>query len=46
MTALNGRVLAEVQTKKGPKIIELNQDRQGWTTKIEPNAKNPFFPLG
>ncbi|NUP82028.1 MAG: hypothetical protein HOV96_31270 [Nonomuraea sp.] len=46
VTALNGRVLAEARTDKGPKIIELNPDRQGWTSKIEPNAKNPFFPLG
>ncbi|MEU1384427.1 MULTISPECIES: LpqB family beta-propeller domain-containing protein [unclassified Nonomuraea] len=46
VTALSGRVLAEASTDKGPKIIELNQDRQGWTSKIEPNAKNPFFPLG
>jgi hypothetical protein len=49
VTAQNGRVLAEAQVDKDKgttKVMELNPDRQGWTSKIESDAKNPVFPLG
>lgn len=46
VAAFGDRVLAEVQTKGVSKLLELNQDRQTWTTKIDPDAGAPLFPLG
>ncbi|SEG66493.1 Sporulation and spore germination [Nonomuraea solani] len=46
LAALEDRILAESTTDKGTKILELNQDRQNWTPKVETNAGAPLFPLG
>ncbi|MEU6713106.1 LpqB family beta-propeller domain-containing protein [Nonomuraea sp. NPDC046802] len=44
------RVLAWSRTGSGAetksKIVELNQDRQTWTPKVESDASTPLFPLG
>ncbi|MFG1703566.1 LpqB family beta-propeller domain-containing protein [Nonomuraea sp. M3C6] len=44
VAALGDRVLAA--SDDGSKVIELNQDRQTWNVKIEPDAEAPLFPLG
>ncbi|WP_326630352.1 LpqB family beta-propeller domain-containing protein [Nonomuraea fuscirosea] len=44
VAALGDRVLAE--TDKGAKLLELNQDRQTWTPKIDSDGGAPLFPLG
>ncbi|MEQ4715375.1 LpqB family beta-propeller domain-containing protein [Nonomuraea sp. B19D2] len=46
VAALDDRVLAAATTDQGTKIIELSQDRQTWTVKIESDASSPLFPLG
>ncbi|MEV0617056.1 LpqB family beta-propeller domain-containing protein [Nonomuraea sp. NPDC050404] len=46
VAALGERVLAEAKVDKGTKIMELNQDQQNWTPKIESDAGPPMFPLG
>ncbi|MBF8189347.1 GerMN domain-containing protein [Nonomuraea sp. K274] len=47
VAALNDRVLAEADMDGGkPKILELNQDRQTWSPKIDSEANTPLFPLG
>ncbi|MFC4115433.1 LpqB family beta-propeller domain-containing protein [Nonomuraea zeae] len=47
LAAAGGRVLAEAtDTKDRTKVVELNQDRQSWTAKIEKDAGTPLFPLG
>ncbi|MGV9377083.1 LpqB family beta-propeller domain-containing protein [Nonomuraea sp. NPDC003707] len=46
VAAVNDRVLAEAKTAKGNQIMELGQDRQSWTPKIESGASTPLFPLG
>ncbi|MET7329297.1 LpqB family beta-propeller domain-containing protein [Nonomuraea sp. NPDC005650] len=46
VAAVNDRVLAEAKTDKSNQIMELSQDRQSWTTKIESGASTPLFPLG
>ncbi|WP_157548236.1 LpqB family beta-propeller domain-containing protein [Nonomuraea candida] len=47
MAALEDRVLAEVKTADGGvKIIELSQDQQTWTPRLESNGGTPLFPLG
>ncbi|MEW9547100.1 LpqB family beta-propeller domain-containing protein [Nonomuraea sp. NPDC050783] len=47
VAALNEHVLAQAEADKGrgSEILELSQD-QSWTTKIEPDAGTPLFPLG
>ncbi|WP_344895747.1 LpqB family beta-propeller domain-containing protein [Nonomuraea antimicrobica] len=44
VAAVDGRILAE--SEGGTKVWELDQDRQTWTAKIEPEAGQPIFPLG
>jgi hypothetical protein len=46
LAAAGGRVLGEFSTDQGVKVMELNQDRQSWTAKIEQGAGTPLFPLG
>ncbi|MEV4562689.1 LpqB family beta-propeller domain-containing protein [Nonomuraea sp. NPDC049419] len=46
LAALNDRILAAVGSGGDAKILELNQDRQTWTAKIESDAAEPLFPLG
>ncbi|MFI7616411.1 LpqB family beta-propeller domain-containing protein [Nonomuraea terrae] len=46
VAALDDRILAEAETEKGTKLLELNQDRQTWATKLETDAGAPLFPLG
>jgi len=46
LAALNDRILAGVGSGGDGKILELNQDRQTWTAKLESTAGEPLFPLG
>ncbi|MDX3109520.1 LpqB family beta-propeller domain-containing protein [Nonomuraea angiospora] len=46
VAAVKDRVLAEAKMAKGNQIMELSQDRQSWTTKIESGGSTPLFPLG
>ncbi|MGW0801752.1 LpqB family beta-propeller domain-containing protein [Nonomuraea sp. NPDC002799] len=49
LAALDDRVLAEAKKGKadrGNQIVELNPDRQTWTTKVDSEASTPLFPLG
>ncbi|MEV5325863.1 LpqB family beta-propeller domain-containing protein [Nonomuraea sp. NPDC052634] len=46
LAALNDRILAGVGSGGDGKILELNQDRQTWTAKLESAAGDPLFPLG
>ncbi|PZG07722.1 hypothetical protein C1J01_40110 [Nonomuraea aridisoli] len=46
VAALDDRILAQAETEKGAKLVELNQDRQTWTAKVETDAGAPLFPLG
>ncbi|MEV1172644.1 LpqB family beta-propeller domain-containing protein [Nonomuraea sp. NPDC049784] len=46
VAALDDRVLAAATADQRTKILELNQDRQTWTVKIESDASSPLLPLG
>ncbi|MEW1838467.1 LpqB family beta-propeller domain-containing protein, partial [Nonomuraea angiospora] len=46
VAAVKDRVLAEAKMAKGNQIMELSQDRQSWTPKIESGGSTPLFPLG
>ncbi|MGP4096287.1 LpqB family beta-propeller domain-containing protein [Nonomuraea sp. KM90] len=46
LAALGDRVLAEAKADNSTKLIELGQDRQTWTPKIDSGAGAPLFPLG
>ncbi|MER7501297.1 LpqB family beta-propeller domain-containing protein [Nonomuraea pusilla] len=43
LAALGERILAAADTDKGTQILELNQDHQSWTARLE--ATRPLFPL-